>query len=158
MAGVGGWRSAAAFGAALLLAGCGMQGETVRQLNARMQVGLAPQVAKQQASVQRLQDGTRVSLAEDSLFMPGSAVLSAQGQYVIASVIQGLMAPAVMEIEVTPPAATSPGLQQARVAAIRQFFTDYALGPQLLASVSAPAAAAPQALAITVHVRRAWPG
>lgn len=157
MAGLRGWRMAAAAGSVLLVAGCGMQDETVGQLNARMQIGLAPQLARQQAGVQRLKDGTQVTLSEDALFAPGSAVLSAQGQFILASVIESLMAPPLMQIAVTPSAASSLYLQQARVAAVREFFTDYALGPQLVA-VSVPNPAAPQSLAITVHVLRAWPG
>jgi len=159
MAGSRGWRMAAAFGSILLVTGCaGLQQETVRQLNARMQIGLAPQVAQQQAGVQGLKDGTQIMLAEDTLFAPGSAVLSARGQFILASVIEGLMAPPLMQIEVTPSAATSPYLRQARVAAVRQFFTEYALGPQLVASGPAPNPAAPQSFAITVHVLPTWPG
>ena len=158
MAGWRGWRMAAAFGSILLVAGCGLQRETAWQLNARMQHGLAPEVAQHRAGVERVTDGTRVTLAEDALFAPGSAVLSAQGQFILASVVEGLMAPRLMEIQVTPGAMASPALRQARVAAVRQFFVDFALGRQLQASVSAPAAGASQAMAITVHVRPAWPG
>jgi len=158
MARYGGWRMAAAFGSIVLVAGCGVQHETIWQLNARMRNRLAPEIAQHQAGVRRLQDGTQVTLAEDALFAPGSAVLSAQGQFILGSVIEGLMAPPLMEIEVTPSAAASPGLRQARVAAVRQFFTEYALGREVQASVSAPAPGASQAMAITVHVRRAWPG
>ena len=150
MAKLGGWRLAA-LGPLLLLAGCG---GTAAQLDARMQHSLAPQIGQHQAGVQRLPDGTQVTLADDALFAPGSAVLTVQGQFILASVIEGLMAPRVMAIEVTPSAAASAALQQARVAAVRQFFTDYMLGPQLQAAAGAPNPAAPQALAITVHVRR----
>ncbi|HUN41886.1 MAG TPA: hypothetical protein VMU81_16500 [Acetobacteraceae bacterium] len=149
---------AAAFGSIVLVAGCGVQNETVWQLNRRMQIGLAPQVAQHKADVQQLKDGTQITLAEDTLFVPGSPVLSPQGRFVLASVIEGLMAPPLMQIELTPSASTSPYLRQARVAAVRQFFTDYTLGPQLLASVSAPAPGASPTMAITVHVLPNWPG
>jgi hypothetical protein len=159
MAGSGGWRTTAAFGSILLVAGCGsLQHETVQQLNARMQIGLAPQVAQQQAGVQPLQNGTQITLAEDTLFTPGSAALSARGQFILASVIEGLMAPPLMQIEVTPSATSSPYLRQARVAAVRRFFTNFALGPQLVASAPATNSTAPQSFAITVHVLPTWPG
>jgi len=153
MAWHGGWRVMAVVWPVVLAAGCaGGPGSPGSHLDARMQQGLAPQAAMHQASVQSLPDGARVTLAEDRLFAPGSADLNAQGRYLLASVIEGLLDPRLMEIQLTPAPATAAYLQQARVESVRRFFVDFALGPTLATSVAAPGSA--QAFAITVHVLR----
>ena len=154
MAGSSGWRLAAMLAPLVLAAGCaGGSGGTVRQLDARMQERLAPQVATHQAGVQLLSNGTRIELAEQALFPPGSAVLDAQGQFILASVIQGLMAPRLMLIEITPAAGTRVDLREARVDAVRQYFGEYALGPEVQEAEQSPQAGDAQALAVTILVR-----
>ena len=156
MVGQSRWRVMAPIGAVLVTAGCaGGSGGPVSNLDARMQEGLAPQAAMHQADVQAIPDGTRITLADDALFSPGSAMLDEQGRFVLASVIQGLLAPRLMSIEMTPSAGSSAYLQEARVQAVRQFFIDYELGPELAAG-SEPGTQ--QAFTITVHVRRRRPG
>lgn len=147
----------------LLMAGCGSGSQQVtEELGNRMQDRLAPQLATGQAGLVRLPDGVQVSLAEDSLFAPGSAQLTPAGSYVLAGVIEGLLAPSLLQIDVTETSPTTLALQQQRVQAIRNFLTDFQLGPQLQAAALQPGTvptAAPGArlLAITVRINPALP-
>ena len=153
MAGFGGWRLAALLAPLAFAAGCAGSGGTAQHLDARMQERLAPEVAARQGDVHPLPDGTRIELSEQALFPPGSAVLDAQGQFILASVIEGLMAPRLMMIEIAPAAATPADLRQARVEAVRQYFGEYALGPEVQQAGQSPQAVDPRALTVTVLVR-----
>jgi hypothetical protein len=144
-------RLTALLGLVILVAGC-EQG-TMQQLGDRMQFQLAPQLANGQAGLQRLQDGAQVTLADATLFPSGSAELSDQGRYVLASVVEGLMAPNLLQIDVSESPATPAGLQQARVQAVTQFLNSWQLAPELVAPISQQTVAttAPQTMAITVR-------
>jgi len=145
-------RLTALLGLAVIVAGC--EPSTVQQLGDRMQFRLTPQLANGQAGLQRLPDGAQVTIADQTLFPNGSTQLSDQGRYVLASVIESLMAPNLLQIDVSASPSTSGGLQQARVQAVTQFLSAWQLTPELVAPISQQtvATAAPQATAITVRL------
>jgi hypothetical protein len=136
-------------GSLLLTAACS-SGTPTPDLNARLQARLAPQIATNQAAVQQLPDGSQVLLIDQSLFADGGAQLNDKGQYILASVIEGLLEPRLLRIEITDQ-PTSAYLQNARIQAVTQYFADYGLAPTLQPP-SAPIAATPPGTIIAIHV------
>lgn len=139
----------------LLLAGCGGLPGRATQLSDRFQTQLQPELASGQAGLVRLPDGACVTLADRALFNGGSAELSDKGRYALASVMQSLLAPRLLEVDVSEPATTSTTLQQARVNAVTQFLQEWQLAPplQFPITVQAIPTAVPQAMAITVRLK-----
>jgi hypothetical protein len=149
-------------GPMLLVAACSSSSgrdRTAQELGYRLQTQLVPDIAAGQAVLERLPDGTRVTLSEQALFPGGKAELDDKGRYVLASVIEGLVDPRLLRIEVEASPATPVSLQAAHVRAVTQYFKDYQLGPALQESTipqgmpsEAMGAAAPQGLTITVTI------
>jgi hypothetical protein len=133
----------------LLLTACG--GDP-RLLNGRLHAELTPEIADGRAVVQPLPNGAQVTLTDQSLFPNGGSQLDAKGRYVLASLIEGLLDPHILRIDLASSPATPPALQQARVQAVRQFFEEYFLGPSLQPAGSPPVAAASGGTTITVTV------
>jgi hypothetical protein len=140
----------------LLLSACGwFSGGNAQLLDNRLQARLTPEVADGRATVTSLPNGVQVTLTDQSLFPNGGAQLNDKGRYVLASVIEGLLAPHILRIDLAQSAATPPDLQQARLQAVRQFFEDYQLGSPLQpagAQPGAPIAAASGGTTITVTI------
>ena len=151
-------------GPAVLAAGCStstVQRRSAEQTN-RFQVLLAPQIVRGQVAVEPLPDGARVVLPEALLFPPGSAELDDGGRYLLASVVEGLLAPPLLRIDVAAAPGASPALQQAREQSVTAFMQAFQAGPamepreleQTLApSPAAPATGAANAMSISVAVR-----
>jgi hypothetical protein len=143
-------------GSLLLVAACSCgTGTNVQTLNTRLQARLSPQLATNQATVQQLPDGSQVVLVDQSLFAAGGAQLNDGGRYVLASVIEGLLEPRLLRIEVADTPGTSPYLQNARAQAVTQYFVDYGLAPTLqppAAQPVVPVGVPPQGTTITVHL------
>jgi hypothetical protein len=81
--------------------------------------------------------------------------LDDRGRYVLASLVEGLLAPQILRIDLTQSSATPSPLQQARLQAVRRFFEDYLLGPALQpagASQPPPVAATSEGTTITVTI------
>jgi hypothetical protein len=143
-------------GSLLLVAACSCgTGTNVQTLNTRLQARLSPQLATNQATVQQLPDGSQVVLVDQSLFAAGGAQLNDGGRYVLASVIEGLLEPRLLRIEVADAPGTSPYLQNARAQAVTQYFTDYGLALALQSPAAqpvVPVGVLPQGTIITVHL------
>jgi hypothetical protein len=97
--------------------------------NDRMQARLAPEIASGAVVVQQTPAGTLVSIPDSTLFAPGSGVLSAEGTRVLTYVIQALLEPTLLTIQVGD---ASDGPQGARAAAVADYFRDHSLANQLL--------------------------
>jgi hypothetical protein len=127
-----------------------------RELGDRLQARLTPAIANGVAGLDRLPNGARVVLSDQVLFAPGSAALDERGRYLLASVMEGLLAPRLLQIDVTDAPGTPVSLHQARTQAVMQFLRDYEIGPGLqfaaLRQGDAPGgrADAPPGVAITV--------
>jgi flagellar motor protein MotB len=123
-------------------------------LGQRMQVLLAPDIAAGRVGLEQLPDGARVTLPEQSLFPPGRGELDDRGRFLLASVIQGLLDPGILRIDVAEPAPSPAYLQGPRASAVRQYFVDYGLGPTLQPAAVPPASVdtAPQNVMITVNI------
>jgi hypothetical protein len=144
---------------ALSVAACAGHGDRrVTNLDQRMQVLLAPDIAAGRVGLEPLPDGSRVTLPQQSLFPVGRAELGDNGRFLLASVIQGLIDPGILHIEIAEAPGTPVGLQTAQAQAVSQFFVDYGLGPSLQPAAPPqdlpPGAAAmpPPGVVITVNV------
>lgn len=150
---------------ALLLTACGSGiGHATRDLDDRLQMRLAPDIASAQASLQPLPAGAQVVLAEPAAFSTGGTELSQPGRDLLASVIEGLLDPRLLQIEVTDPAtidsakidpATTDSVQAARVRNVTQFFVDYGLGASLqpVASPQPTVGSSATGLTITINIQ-----
>ena len=143
----------------LPIAACAPGPDNVAEhLNERLQFHLAPQMTTSQAALETFPDGARVTLTDQSLFKPGSAELSDSGRYIIASVIEGLVEPSLLRIELAESPASSPYLRDQRLQTVTQFLSDYRLLPSLhpgtWQGAPPPTTGAPpsQVLAITITV------
>jgi len=138
-----------------VVAACSWEPSSPQMLNDRMQARLAPEIAAGQVAVQPLAAGTQVAIPEQSLFSPGSAQLSDKGRSILTYVIQALLEPTMLTIQV---ADASDSLQGARAAAVAQYFRDHSLGQQLQPTVIGtevpvgPAGTPVQGMTITVNV------
>jgi len=132
----------------LLLTACGSCGQprTAWRLDDRLQAQLAPDVAAGKAVVQPLPDGARVTLLGPSQFPVDEQALTDQQRDVRASVIEGLLDPRLMQIQLADTSALPEYQRDARVRNVAEYFRVNGLGstlqptaPQLAASPGAPA-------------------
>jgi hypothetical protein len=147
----------------LVLAGCGSGSDhSAEDLGNRLQAELTPEISDGRASVAQLPDGARVVLTDQALFPSGGAVLDNKGRYILASVVEGLLDPRLLQIEVAESAGTPASLQAARTQAV-QTFVQNALVPMSWPYTprqvvpAAPGSAAPQGISITVAVNDGQP-
>jgi hypothetical protein len=147
-------RLVALFVPMLFVVACTPGNNSVANLGQRMQVLLAPDIAAGRAGLEQLPDGARVTLPEQSLFPPGRSELDDRGRFLLASVIQGLLDPGILRIDVAEPAPSPAYLQAPRAGAVRQFFVDYGLGSTLqpAAVPQGSVDTAPQDLTISVSI------
>ncbi len=109
------------------------------ELTQRLSVRLAPEIASGQAGVQRLPDGARVTLADGTVFSPGGVTLDDKGRYAVASVIEAMLAPRLLQVDITGSSAASAGVQDQQARAVTSFFEDFGI-------VATPLSPAPQEL------------
>jgi hypothetical protein len=138
----------------VLLLGCASE-RSPQDVGDRLQAELSPALSSGSVTLERLPDGARVTLPDQTLFPTGGAQLDARGRYVLTSVVQALLAPSLLQVDVAGPASTPMPLQQARVRTVTQFLEGIQVAPNLLfmgLQEGPPAAgdAAPQATTITV--------
>lgn len=141
----------------LLAVGCASSSQlTAWELQNRLEARLTPETANGRVGIEPLPDGVRVTVSEQSLFPYGSAQLDDRGRNLLTNLVESLLDPRLLQIDVSEAAATSPSLQQARISAVTQFIQAIQVAPQLVfvnVQQSMPAAgAAPEVLAITVTV------
>jgi hypothetical protein len=151
-------RRIALFCSLLAVVACASGNNSAANLGQRMQVLLAPDIASGRAGLEQLPDGARVTLPQQSLFPTGRSELDDKGRFILASVIQGLLEPGILRIDIAAAPGTPVGLQTAQAQAVTQYFVDYGLGPSLQpsapqqdmppGSVSTP----PPGLTITVSI------
>ncbi len=138
----------------LAIAGCAsFSGLATKHLGDRLQTQLKQDIAAGRVTLDRLPDGARVTLNEQSLYPSGGTELDDKGRSVLTNVIEALLEPRILRIEVAdvPPAPES--VQAARVKAVTQYFKDANLNSTLQpAAPPETAGAASQGLTITVRI------
>jgi hypothetical protein len=147
----------------LLLAGCASgPDQATEDLGNRLRGELAPEISDGRASVAQLQNGARVVLTDQALFPRGGAALDDKGRYVLASVVEGLLDPRLLQIEVAEAAGTPAYLRAARTEAVHTFVEKALLpiswpyAPRQVVPAG-PGSAAPQGMSITVAVNDGQP-
>lgn len=155
------WRIAGLLCLLLPLAACGSsdQQRAAWQLDQRLQARLAPDIAAGNATVQPLPDGAQVTLLSHA--QSPSVVQPADGSVgdARAHLIQGLLDPRLLRVQVTDTSGLSPDQQTARVQELTRYFVDYRLGPTLALSAlpqgmpSGPGGAVPPGLTVTISVQ-----
>jgi hypothetical protein len=152
-------RLAVLFSPLLMITACGSSGvrHATGDLNDRLQAQLAPDIAAGQATLQPLPDGAQVTLPEATTFSGGGGKLDAKGEHALASVIEGLLDPSLMRVELADAATTPQHLQDTRIQTVTQQFVQSGLGPSLQPAGPPPAppsvGTVPAALTITINVQ-----
>jgi hypothetical protein len=138
-----------------VVAACTSSGQqhTTRLLDQRMQAQLAPDIAAGNAALQFLPDGARVTLLSRSSF-PGDVKARRVGDPDIrSSVIEGLLDPSLMRVQVADTAALPDRQRQERIRNVNQYFVAYGLGSTLETAVPEPASSGPAGLTIDIRVK-----
>jgi len=123
------WRLGLLLAPLLVVAACCAPSteRSTRDLYNRMSVRLAPNIMAGRATLQRLPSGVGVNLVSGALFAPGRSDLTEAGRDVMTGVIQALLEPRLLRIDVETWAA--PGtLQAARVQSVAQYIRQTNLG------------------------------
>jgi hypothetical protein len=144
----------------LLLAACGPSGQrTTQRLNDRLAEGTAPDVAAGNAVLQPLPDGARVTLLGSSLFPADERTLNDQTHDVRAGVIEGLLDPSLMRVQIVDTSGLPAEERDARVRNVTQYFVNNGLGSILVPAAPqavlppGPVGATPLGLTITISVQ-----
>jgi hypothetical protein len=134
--------------APLLLAACSGSGvqNSARILDERLQERLAKPIADGQVALTPQADGATVTLLRPP--PPPNQDLDDRDRFILASTIEGLLDPSLMQVQVAD-TATPPTMDQPRVRATTAYFQTYGIG----ATPGATPTLAQQGLtiAITVH-------
>jgi hypothetical protein len=145
----------------LLLAACGGPSGpqlTTQGLDDRLAADLAPDIAAGNAVLQPLPGGARVTLLGSSAFPADERALDDQHRDARVSVIEGLLDPSLMRVQLVDTSGLPDDLRDSRVRNLAQYFADFGLGSTLLPtaprSVLPPgsAGATPPGLTITISV------
>ena len=140
----------------LLCAACASHsGRIAGDLDSRLNMRLAAEIASGQATVQRLPDGARVTLADGTVFSVSGVTLDDKGRYTVASVIQALLAPSLLQIEIAGSSAASPGVQDAQARAVTTFFRDYGIAATAVSAAAPPDVAGQGVPVLTITIRAA---
>jgi hypothetical protein len=143
----------------LLMAACSSgQQHTTRLLNDRLQAQLAPDVAAGNAVLQPLPNGAVITLPGPSLFPANVRTLDDQQRDPRAGVIEGLLDPKLMSIQIADTSALPEDQRDTRIHNVERYFITYGLAPSLAPSTAAPpaatqAAATPAGLTITISLQ-----
>lgn len=143
----------------LLAVGCASSSQrTAWELQNRLQARLTPGTANGRVGFEQLPDGVRVTVSEQSLFPYDSAKLDDRGRNLLTNLVESLLDPRLLQIDVSEATATPLSLQQARISAVTQFIQAIQVAPQLVfvnlqqGGMPAQSATTPEVLAITVTV------
>jgi hypothetical protein len=150
------WRFAIVLGPLLAVAACASgEQHTTQLLNDRLQAELAGDVAAGNAALQPLPDGARVTLLSTSPFPfpDDQKALDAKVPDIRSNVIEGLLDPSLMRVQVMDSAVLTDRQRQARVLNVDQYFVAYGVGSTLDTASPAAAPSGPAGLTIDIHVR-----
>ena len=87
----------------LCVAACATEPSSLQMLQRRAAASMDPaQTCNQMASVQYLPGGARIAAPDTSLFTPGRTDLSECGQYILASIVQAMLDPRIMQVVIEP--------------------------------------------------------
>ena len=114
-----------------LLLGCASE-RSPQDIGDRLQAELTPELAGGRVTLEQLPDGTRVILPDQTLFPTGGTEMDARGRDILTSVVQALLAPPLLQVDVAGPAGTPMPLQQARLRAVTQFLQGIQVAPNQL--------------------------
>ncbi len=153
----------------LLVAACAFgQHRAVQRLDQRLQARLTPDIAAGDVALQRLPDGARVTLLRPSRFPNSVDTLDDRQRDTRAGVIEGLLDPSLMRIQVADTSALPDYERQTRVNDVTQYIVDNGLGetlqpaPPLRTPPPGSVGTTPAGLTITISVhcphRHDWPG
>ena len=127
----------------LLLAACSFEPSGPQLLQDRLTVTMSPeQQCNRMASTQPLPNGARVVIGSDSLFLPGRADLTECGHYAIASAVEAMLDPRIMQVVIEPYGdVSSPSLARDRAERLQAMFSTVGFVPGQPAAIIQPAAA-----------------
>lgn len=91
-------------------------------LASRLDWNLSNGITARQATVERLPDGARVTFPETALFPGAGSGLSPQGEYRVVSVVESLLAPAIMQVQVVGDPSVPEYLRADQVRRVQQYF------------------------------------
>jgi hypothetical protein len=118
--------------AALVLAGCS-EPPAVQVLNSRVTASMSPtQPCNRPASVEYLANGARIRIPDTALFTVGRTDLSECGQFAVASVVEAMLDPRIMQIVIEPGGdidAPDAFLPRERVGSLRASLSDRGFVP-----------------------------
>lgn len=138
----------------VLLAACGSgQQHSVQVLNHRLEARLAPEIAAGRAVVQRTNSGAQVTLLDTSLFPNDARSLDDQYPDIRADVIEALLDPTLMQVQVSDSSGLPAYQQDMRVRNVRNYFTANGLGIVLVPPETTPVAGVPAGLNMTINVQ-----
>jgi hypothetical protein len=148
-------RLAAVLTPLILLAACGSGASyqhSTRLLDQRLNASLATDVAAGRATVETLPDGDRVTLLGPSSFPTDAKTLDDQTPDVRANVIEGLLDPSLMRVQVAD-TSTLPAYQRdVRVQNVARYFVANGLGPVLVPTVPDAAPVGAVGLVLTIQL------
>jgi hypothetical protein len=123
---------ASLFSSLLWMSACGSDfNRAAQDLDNRMQVDLAPDIAANRVVVERLPDGERVTLVDPLLFSSGGKTLNGHGQDVLIDFVHGLLEPRIYTLQVAEVQDMAPQQKGARSSAVERYFSDVGFGAQL---------------------------
>jgi hypothetical protein len=136
------------------LAACGSgQQQTTQLLDQRLRMELATDVATGRALVEQVAGGDRVTLLGPAMFTNDKRALDDQTPDVRANVIEALLDPSLMHVQVTDISPLPAYQRDTRVANVQRYFTANGLGGVLVPADAAPAAAGPAGLVLMINVQ-----
>jgi hypothetical protein len=147
---------------------CGSSGpnRTAQLLDQRVEMQMAPDIASRRAVVQSLPDGARVTLLDSSLFPNNADTLDNRISDPRANIVEGLLDPSLMRIEVADTSTLPANQRDTRVRNVTEYLRVAEVGASLQPaepSLATPAASAPAGLTVTITVqcpprRASWNG
>jgi hypothetical protein len=146
----------------IMAASCHSSGQqrATQLLDQRLQAELAPDIAAGKAALQPLPDGARVTLLDTSSSFPNDVgALTDRRPDIRSNVIEGLLDPKLMRIQVTDTSTLPADQRDARVQNVVQYFVANGLGSTLgpatpqQATLPGSADTAPAGLRITISVQ-----
>jgi hypothetical protein len=149
-------RLAVLFSPLLLIAACSSgQQHTTRLLNQRLQAQLAPVIAAGNVALQPLPDGAQVTLLGPAMFSNRVKTGEDQRPDIRAAVIEGLLDPSLMQIQLADTSNLPDSQRNARIQDVSSYFVAYGLGSTLQPEMApqGPGGTAPAGLTITINVQ-----
>jgi len=160
----------AVLGPLFLVAACASdQQQSVDMLNRRLQTTLKPEIADNRVALQPQPDGATVTLLDSARLPDDAGAMDNRVRDPRASLIEGLLAPSLMQLFVADTGAAPAPERQQRVQSFKQYLEEYRLISTLQTAEVMPSAIpsadspeSPAGLAVTIRVvcpqRTSWPG